>query len=131
MQRTYIFLVASLCIISIFNNQLFSADRENPLLYSDTNQHIFEYGTAETNRALRCTCKILNAACAKYRTEQAHEFNEKFKNVERLTLPIQRTFDYFPPSSVILLPDGKSYSVQKHFCHVMNKLPMRCILTMQ
>ena len=111
MQRTYIFLASSLCIISTFNNQLFSADRKNPLLLSDTNQHIFEHGTEKINRALRCTCTTLNVAGERYHHAQAIKLNEKFKGIESIIVPVMGNSTSCVVPSIIILPGGKQCSV--------------------
>src|SRR5690242_2372498 len=110
-RSTYAFFITSLCIINSFNNHIVSADHivsaNNPLLYSDTNQHIFKHGTAGTRRTLCCTCKILEESGARYHQEKAHEFNNTFQGIEFIMLPKIDKNDYFLIPSAILMPGSE------------------------
>lgn len=130
LQRINAFLIASAMIIS---NQLFSSDM-NPMYIGDINCKFFEHGTEESNERLRCTCKVLNAAGARYHHNQTARFNEKFKNV---TSVLVDTNPCWVIPSFIIFPGGKSCSFhkehlakstdrQRHICDLNQLLASIC-----
>lgn len=93
-QLNLLFFV-SLLLVSVQQHQLFGADGAHPFLMEGLNQSFFEHGTEESNERLRCTCKALNAAGARYHDDQTARFNEKFKGMTHVFLGLDSTDSLF------------------------------------